>query len=282
MLPRDVAELQRLLEADPSAGWRAFIEQYTPAMVALIERLGMRDRDDAMDLYTLVCERLRADDCARLRRLDPSSGSLHAWLAVVVRHVAADWVRSREGRRRLFGVVRQLDDRCQRVFQLFYWDDRSTQEIAEALSAESGSVVSVVDVLEALDTVHEALTTRHFSELVSLTARSRPPVSLDAELERGRVDAADRRPAVDASLDARDRDAALDRALAALPAEDAAIVRLHYLQGLALADVERALHVSPVTRARLRAILESVRAALGLVPAQARRPAPLQENGGRA
>jgi DNA-directed RNA polymerase specialized sigma24 family protein len=93
--------------------WLAFVNAYTPRLVALIERGGVRDHDEAMEVYTLVCERLTADSCARLRRRDSSKGGLGAWLAVVVRHAVVDWVRQRAGRRRLFGAVRRLEELAQ-------------------------------------------------------------------------------------------------------------------------------------------------------------------------
>ena len=101
-------ELDALLAADSERAWRVFVDRYTPTLLALIERAGIVDRDEAMDLYVLVCERLSEDDCGRLRRRDASRGSLEGWLAVVVRNVAVDWVRSRAGRRRLFGAVKRL------------------------------------------------------------------------------------------------------------------------------------------------------------------------------
>src|SRR5512134_692580 len=114
-------ELRERLIVDAEAGWRAFVDQYTPRLLQLIEQCGVRDRDEAMDLYVHVCERLAADDCARLRKHDPGKGALAAWLATVVRRMLVDWVRSRQGRKRLFGSIRELAAVDQQVFELFYW-----------------------------------------------------------------------------------------------------------------------------------------------------------------
>ena len=54
-------ELRERLIQDPASGWRAFVDQFTPTLLQLIERCGVRDRDDVMDLYVHVCERLAAD-----------------------------------------------------------------------------------------------------------------------------------------------------------------------------------------------------------------------------
>jgi DNA-directed RNA polymerase specialized sigma24 family protein len=255
-------DLQTLLQRDAGSGWQAFVEQHTATLLALIARAGVRDRDETMDVYTLLCEHLAADNCARLRRWDASRGSLGAWLAVVTRRVFVDWVRSRAGRRRLFGVIEALDPLHQQVFQLYYWHDRTPSEIAGELSAARGRHVGVEEVLTALDAIHDVLTERHYGELVSMTARSRPPVSLEEQLESGRADPPADEAAPDISVERRERDAAIESAIASLPSEDAAILRLHYWQGLSLAEVRQALHLSELTRARLGAIVSRLRAQL--------------------
>jgi DNA-directed RNA polymerase specialized sigma24 family protein len=215
-----------------------------------------------MEIYTLVCERLAENDCARLRRWNPLKGSLKGWLAVVVRRVTVDWVRSRAGRRRLFGAVKQLGAIEQRVFELYFWEDRVPSEIAELLTVERRSPVPLIRVLQAIDAIHEALTERHYSELVSMTARARTAVSLDDELEQGRADPPDPQPSIESRVEGRELEARLGAALAALPPEDSAIVRLHYYQGLALTEVQRALHLRELPRTRVAAITGQLRALL--------------------
>ena len=102
-------------------------------MLALIERAGIRDQDEAMEVYVLVCERLADDDCGRLRRFDPSKGAIGAWLSVLVRNTLVDWVRSRAGRRRLFKSIQALAPLDQKVFELFYWENRMPGEIVGTL-----------------------------------------------------------------------------------------------------------------------------------------------------
>lgn len=40
-------EFRILLAADPRQAWRAFIDRHTPTLLALIERAGIVDRDEA-------------------------------------------------------------------------------------------------------------------------------------------------------------------------------------------------------------------------------------------
>lgn len=254
-------DFRTLLAADPSRAWRAFLEQHTPTLLALIERAGIVDRDEAMEIYILACERLSENNCERLRRRDPAKGSIQAWLSVVVRHVVVDWVRSRSGRRRLFGVIRELDEFDQRVFELYYWEDRMPAEIAEIIGSRSGTRVGLHGVFAALSRIEGVLTNRQRADLLALSVRSRAPVSLDDEA--GDVpEIADEAADPEASVAAGQSHEALARALGALPAEDAAIVRLRFVQGLSLKDIERALHLKQLTEERLAGILEALRAAL--------------------
>ena len=236
-----------------------FVEGYTPMLVALIERAGVRDHDEAMEVYTLICERLTADGCARLRKRDPAKGAIAAWLAVVVRHTIVDWVRQRAGRRRLFGVIEELDGFHQQVFEQYFWEERPLAEIAEALSVQRRERVSLDRVLAAIDAIHQVLTPRHRSELISTAMRGRPPLSLDADEDEAFKEPVDDRPSPDELVSAQEKHAAFERAMAALPPEDAAIVRLRYVHALSLAEVRRALHLPSLNENRVRAILDRLR-----------------------
>jgi DNA-directed RNA polymerase specialized sigma24 family protein len=253
------------LAADPERGWRAFIDAQTPFLLAQIERAGVVDRDEAMEIYTRICERLSEHDCAALRRFDPSAGSLRAWLAVVVRRAAVDYVRSQVGRRRIFGAVRALDRFHQRLFELYYWDGRSLAEAAEMLRAEEKRDVALEEVLDGLETVDRTLSDRHRSELLSLIARSRAPVPLDAgdEATSAAPEPVSDTPDPEAALRIREREARLAAALAALPAEDAAIVSLKYVEGLTRPQIQRLLQLPDLSEHRVRTIVAALRGRLG-------------------
>jgi DNA-directed RNA polymerase specialized sigma24 family protein len=257
--PLTDVELRALLIEDVDRGWRAFIDQYTPALLAAIERAGIRDQDEAMELYTLACERLAADDCARLRRHDPSKGALGSWLTVLIRNVVVDWVRSRAGRRRLFKSIQGLSALDQRVFELFYWENQTTSEMVGLLGEPFGSP-TLAAVLEALERVQAALTERQRAELVAMGVRRSAPVSLDASTDDDPpFDAAD--PTTDPERDARARelDALLDAAIHELPPQDGAIVRLKYGEGLSLRQICDALHLEELGEPRMRGILEMLK-----------------------
>jgi RNA polymerase sigma factor (sigma-70 family) len=267
-LPSDET-LRRLLATDLAEAWRVFIESYTPMLVGLIERAGMRDRDEVMELYTLVCERLSADGCQRLRRRDQSKGALGAWLAVVVRHTIVDWVRQRAGRRRHFASIQELDSFHREVFELYFWEERAPSEMVEELRVRLKRAVSLGEVLTALDRIHETLSDRQRSELLSMAMRARPALSLDEDPGLGRRDVIDQRPTADETIAAREVAQAFEESLAALPHEDAAIIRLRYIQALSLKEVQHALHLPELSERRVRQILDVIRDRLQVLGAPA-------------
>jgi RNA polymerase sigma factor (sigma-70 family) len=249
------ADLRTLLAEDAERGWRAFIDAYTPTLLAAIERAGVTDHDEAMEIYLLACERLAADDCARLRRHDPAKGPLRAWLSVLVRHVVVDWIRSRAGRRRLFGVVRDIGEFDRRVFELYYWDDRMPTEIAGIVNTGSPDVAAVLDALARIDAV---LTTRHRAELMAMGARRRHAISLDVSPEITEA-IRDASPDAEAALAVRDEQRRLDAALGRLAPEDAAVVRLKFIHGLSTRGVRDALHLPALPETRITSILQRLR-----------------------
>jgi DNA-directed RNA polymerase specialized sigma24 family protein len=279
--PIDEERLRQWLAEEPERGWRAFIDGYTPTLLALIERAGIVDRDETMEVYVQACERLAAHDYAALRRRDHSMGSLRGWLAVIVKRAAVDWVRSRAGRRRIFAAIRDLDRFDQRLFQLFYWDGRRPTEAAELLGVEMKQQVTLDQVFRALERIDGALSARHRSELLSMVARSRGAVSLEGDDEEGALDPP--APGLDpeAELHARERNEQLARALAALPAEDAVIVSLKFVEGLTRPQIQRFLRLPELTEHRVRTIVATLRARLVEVereplpaPGTGRRPTP--------
>jgi DNA-directed RNA polymerase specialized sigma24 family protein len=253
--------LQSLLRGDARQGWRTFVDQYTPLILTLIARAGIADEDDAGDLYVLVCERLAEQQCARLKKHDPAKGALAAWLTVFVRNTVVDWVRSRAGRRRMFAAIEQLDALAQRVFELFYWDERPPAEIVEVLRTESGERVGLDAVFDALQRINAVMTDRHRRQLLALVARTRFAKSLESEVADGRLTlVASSDP--EASAQTTEINALLGKALASLPAEEAAIVRLTYVHGWSRDQVQRALHLSDLSPDRLAAIVRRLSDAL--------------------
>ena len=70
-------------------------------MLVDVARSVVAKHDGAMDAYALVLERLRFDDCRRLRRYAANGTSKFSnWLVVVARRMCLDFSRRRYGRLR--------------------------------------------------------------------------------------------------------------------------------------------------------------------------------------
>ena len=97
-------ELDKLLNAaDPEekdAAWQAFVLRYSRLLLHTVHSHS-RGYDDAMDRYTLVLERLRQDDCRRLRLyLADGRTTFPTWLVVVTNRLCVDYARQLYGRER--------------------------------------------------------------------------------------------------------------------------------------------------------------------------------------
>jgi DNA-directed RNA polymerase specialized sigma24 family protein len=253
--------LLELLARDPSRGWRAFIDHYTPLILTVIERAGVSGRDEAMEVYVLACDRFAENDCRRLCRHDPSKGALSTWVGAIVRHTVVDWVRSQAGRRRLFGTIGELSRSDQRVFEEYYWNGRTVAEISEMVRGDRVAPLGLTGTLDALERVERALTSRQRAELLTFAAR-RPAVSLTDDDEEPSLVVTDPSPDPETTLRVVEAGRALEAAMLELPEDDRLIVQMRIVDGLTLGEIGRALRLPDVTSARLHAILARLRARL--------------------
>ena len=113
--------LERLFREDPPSeeAWADFAREYT-ALLMHVARSSSRGREEAMDAYACLLERLSEEGCRRLRAysIDPRS-KFTTWLVVVSRRICIDYQRARYGRlrneeskaeRERLGLRRRLED----------------------------------------------------------------------------------------------------------------------------------------------------------------------------
>jgi RNA polymerase sigma factor (sigma-70 family) len=87
----------------PEEAWDVLIGRYRRLIFGAIRRY-TTDADDVMDVFARVCEALRENDFARLRKYAAQANAerkFSTWLCAVVYNLAIDWIRSRDGRPRL-------------------------------------------------------------------------------------------------------------------------------------------------------------------------------------
>jgi RNA polymerase sigma-70 factor, ECF subfamily len=99
--PNEDAVLVAALIAGDELAWRKFHERHSPTMLDAITAVRNRfphivGSDDVRDIYAELCLQLLANDKRRLRQFDPARGTpLRAWLGVLARHAAFDFLRLR-------------------------------------------------------------------------------------------------------------------------------------------------------------------------------------------
>lgn len=146
----------KLDEGDSVAAWDLFIEQYRRLIFATI-KLVAHDHDDILDVFTRVCEALRDDDLARVRRYTESQGErarFSTWLVTVVRNQAIDWRRHRDGRSRA-SVPPSLSPIQKQIFE-HLTSGRSHVEAYELICAGNESRISFGAFLKELNNTYHA------------------------------------------------------------------------------------------------------------------------------
>ncbi len=145
-------------EKDRQAAWAEFLRRYSPLVLKVAWEFAA-DHDEAMATYLFVCERLAADNFAKLRMYDSARDDAPAkvstWLTVVVRNLCIEHRRQTEGRRRYPAAVADLSPLDQKVFELYFWEGKSPRKIVGQLEAspdyEADQVPASLDRLRALD-----------------------------------------------------------------------------------------------------------------------------------
>lgn len=215
--------LTRLENGDPEGAWDLFLARYRRLLFATI-RNHARDYDEVMDVFTAVCEALRENDLARLRLY--GSGGVHrarfsTWLVVVVRNLALDRLRAVHGRRRPPAAADRLPPLQRRIFDLVFVKRYEHREAYERIRS-AGPDLSFGRFLQELAAVYRTVGWR--APRHEPTPGAGEPSFIDG-----------------AAVPERERREILDRALAALPGEDAAVVRLYVVEGVSAAEVARIL-----------------------------------------
>lgn len=136
--PHDEAWARRLASGDGEGAWKEFLERHRRLIFATIGRL-VPDREEQMDAFALVCEKLREDDFRRLRRFDFDGPALFStWLVTVIRNLVIDWYRRTRGRSRLDGALVELSEPHRAIFHQLAVRGLSYVEAYESLKAAGG------------------------------------------------------------------------------------------------------------------------------------------------
>jgi RNA polymerase sigma factor (sigma-70 family) len=212
---------------DPERAWDLFIERYRRLIFGAIRRY-TSESDDVMDVFARVCEVLRENDFARLRRCaarwEPDR-PLSTFLYTVVHNITVDWFRHRDGRPRLSTVAAALPALQQRIFEYVFVDGRSHVEAYELLRSREAPDLAFGEFLGELSGTYRAVRRGSRGHTAGqLTAP--PPPAPDAPAD----------PAV-----AAEQRVLLARALEGLPPEDRLAVQLYVVDEMPAEQVARVL-----------------------------------------
>jgi DNA-directed RNA polymerase specialized sigma24 family protein len=220
------------------AAWTELLRRHLPLLLKTAWEFA-DDHDEAMAAYLFVCERLAADEFAKLRTYDPEHGDAPAkvstWLAVVARNLCIEHRRQTKGRRRYPDAVADLSPLDQKVFELYFWEGASLREIVRRLGAspeyEADRVPTALERLRALDL------------RPSKTWARQPPRRFESfeEALHG-----EDHSAVDERAD-EDRREWVETLLEGLPPKERLAVRWYYWTGVSASGIGQLLEVSQST-----------------------------------
>jgi RNA polymerase sigma factor (sigma-70 family) len=180
--------------------------------------------EDARDAFVDVCDRLSQDDLARLRRFHEAPthrAKFSTWLVVVVRNLAIDWRRARDGRARATPPP-GLSALRERIYQLVLVERQPRVETYEALKARGVCDIPYPEFVREISATMRSVDSRRWAHLALMhglvpeeasTMSHAPDVERSEEAER------------------------LERALAQLTERERAAVQLFVVEGRPAAEV---------------------------------------------
>ena len=135
-LAEDALLARRLADKDATA-WQSFFERYSGLIYTVVRRkLFAEDEDEVRTVFADVLHKLHGGKIAEYSGRAP----LSAWLIVVARGMALDYLRHRDGRDQPPDGYGELSDLEQEVFKLRYVDGVSLEVIIHVLG-ERGCTV---------------------------------------------------------------------------------------------------------------------------------------------
>lgn len=262
-------EFLKLLEIKQVEGWRLFLEQYTETILRVVHRFSF-DYDESMEIYVYVCEKMSANNCARLKQFRGEGQNGHCafptWLITTVINFCRAWIREKKGRRRLFEAIKNLSKFDQMVFELYYWQNYNESEIIEILKTRYSNQRTAFQIHQSLQRIHLALTQKNKWKIVSALLRRIPTLSLDQLLEEHgeKFETLQENYVIsspDELLDQEYSQNAIQEAFNTLTMEEQQLLRLRFERGLSAREISKILNISKykIIYQKLAAIIEKIK-----------------------
>jgi RNA polymerase sigma factor (sigma-70 family) len=260
------------LAAGGPAAWQAFLDASSGTLFRVVS-LFAHSYDDRMDLFLFVCTKLHDDDMRRLRSFRYRAESpcrFSTWLAVVVKNLAVDHLRARDGRFRAFRKVDAMEEIDRLVFDYHLRDGKPLEEVRHLLETRHGLGVGDVELAERAARVEAALSANQRWRLMARLSERRDHLSLDPVSGRAgpepdqAIPLADTRADPERALRSREAGRALISAMESIPPRERLAVTLRYRDGMSARQIAVILDVTAAEAERLaRDGVRKVRESLG-------------------
>jgi DNA-directed RNA polymerase specialized sigma24 family protein len=257
------AELIAHFKRNPEEAYGELLRRYSAVILRMIRRF-MNDQDEVMEVYTAVCERLRAKDFRALRRFQVTN-ELTPWLSVVVANACRDRFRKLKAVSVPKSVIGKLDEREQLIFKYYYQRRLGHQEIAETLKGKHNIACNTYDVIDAVGKINELLSINKRWHLLMALNQNAATASLEDLREMGieatSSDTVEKREEEEFRLETIER---LNDALEVLDPEDQLLVLLRFEHGLKASEIADAMSIEDhkYVYTRLRTVTNRLRRAL--------------------
>lgn len=152
--------LMRAVAGGSIESWHAFIRRYTPAIYSVLHRY-LGSVDQIHDVYAEVLDQLYRGKLATYE----GRAALSTWLVFITRSITMDYLRQQNGRQLPSRCLKKLSPFDQRVFTLFFEQDRTLAESRSRLVQEWNPPPSLEDVVDAVGRVHAAVDGRTLKRL---------------------------------------------------------------------------------------------------------------------
>jgi RNA polymerase sigma factor (sigma-70 family) len=220
-----------LRQGDVETAWGTFLERYRRLIFATIRHFGRED-DEVMDAFVRVCDVLRANDMARLRRFidQPTQRArFSTWLVTVVRNLAIDHLRERIGRPRR-AIPAGLSPLQRLIYQRVFLERRSHVEAYELIRSGSGADLAFGAFLKEVSATYRSVGGRGVQSAVN------EPAALAPVPEEDVPDPASPGEDLGSAVDTAER---LTSALESLTPDERHAVQLFVVDEMSAADVAR-------------------------------------------
>ena len=260
------------LAAGGPAAWQAFLDSCSDTLFRVVS-LFAHTHDDRMDLFLFVCTKLHDDGMRRLRSFRFRAESpcrFSTWLTVVVKNLAVDHLRARDGRFRAFRRVDAMEEIDRLIFDYHLRDGKPLEEVRHLLEARHGLPVGDVELAERAARVEAALSANQRWRLMARLSERRDHLPLDPvsgsarPYPEGAIPLADAWGDPERALRSREAGRALRSAMEAIPPRERLALTLRYRDGMSARETALILNVTAAEAERLaRDGVRKVRESLG-------------------